>query len=85
MIKFDSNGQGYFDFVESEAIERLTLDQSLVIVNFLYDLESEISDSLRGRHFTESDFRAVRNGMDERNNLRDAIREHIRHLRRELY
>lgn len=85
MIKFDPNGQGFFDFAASEAIERLTLDQALAIVNFLYDVESEISNSLDGQHFTEQDFYAVRMGIDDRDNMRNAIREHIRRLRRELY
>lgn len=84
MIKFDANGQGYFDFSTSQAIESLTLDQALTIINFLYDLESEINEAVNGRSFFDQDFYdfyAIRRGIDERDSLRDALRQHIKALR----
>lgn len=81
MIRFNDDGQGFFDFSTSEAIESLTLDQALTIVNFLYDIEAEISDAVNGRSFIGRGFYAIRCGMDERDNLRDALRQHIRRLR----
>lgn len=81
MIKFDANGQGYFDFADCDAIQSLSLKDALTVINFLYDLDGEISRALDGKSLSNEDFLAIRRGMDERDNLRHALRQHIRALR----
>lgn len=81
MIKFDANGQGYFDFADCDAIQSLSLKDALTVINFLYDFDCELSRALEGKALSDKDLLAIRRGIDERDNLRHALRQHIKRLR----